>query len=49
MGKETLTFGNIKIEKNTFYCHKTSILLGDVNIEKALVSKMYSFGENSYK
>ena len=25
MGKEILTFGNIEIEKNKFYCHKTVI------------------------
>ena len=25
MGKEILTFGNIKIEKNKFYRHKTPI------------------------
>ena len=30
MGKEILTFGNIKIEKNKFYRHKNPIFLGDV-------------------
>ena len=44
MGNETLTFGNIKIEKNRFYCHKSLILLGDVDIEKLLASKKSSFG-----
>ena len=29
MGQETLTFGNIEIEKNKFYCHKA--------LEKVLV------------
>ena len=25
MGQENLTFGNIEIEKNKFYCHKSPI------------------------
>ena len=25
MGKEILTFGDIEIEKNKFYCHKTPV------------------------
>ena len=42
MCKEILTFGNIEIEKNKFYCHKSSIFLKDVDIEKVLVcSKIY--------
>ena len=49
MGKEILTFCNIEIEKNKFYCHKTPIILGDVDIEKVLVSKKISFGEKNYK
>ena len=49
MGKEILTFGNIEIEKNKFYRHKTPIILGDVDIEKVLVSKKISFGEKNYK
>ena len=28
MGKEVLTFGNIEIEKNKFYHHKTPIFWG---------------------
>ena len=38
MGKEILTFGDIEIEKNKFYHHKIAIFLGDVDIEKVLVS-----------
>ena len=49
MGKEILTFGNIEIEKNAFYHHKTSIFLGEVDIEKVLVSKKIDFGEKNYK
>ena len=33
MGKEMLTFDNIEIEKNRFYCHKTPIFWGDVDTE----------------
>ena len=45
MGKEILTFGDIKIEKIKFYCHKTSSFLKDIYIEKVLVSNKISFGE----
>ena len=45
MGKEMLTFGNIKIEKNTFYCHESPIYLEDVDIKKVLVSYKVSSGE----
>ena len=45
MGKEILTSGNIEIEKNKCYHHKTPIILGDIDIEKVLVSKTISFGE----
>ena len=48
MGKEILTFGNIKIEKNRFYHHKTPNFLGDADIEKVLSDKI-SFGEKGYK
>ena len=34
MGKEILKFGNIEIEKNKFYCHKSPTFLKDVDIEK---------------
>ena len=44
-----VTFGNIDIRKNKLYRHKTPIDLGDVDIEKVLVSKKISFGENNYK
>ena len=30
MGKETLTFGNIEIEKNKFYRCRTPIFLGEM-------------------
>ena len=49
MGKEILTFGNIKIEKNKFYRHTTPIFLKDVDTEKVLVSNKISFVEKDYK
>ena len=49
MGKETLTFGNIEIEKNKFYCHKNPNFLKDIDIEKVLVSNKIYFGEKQYK
>ena len=49
MGKEILTVDVIEIEKNKFCCHRTFILLKDVDIEKVLVSNKISFGEKNYK
>ena len=48
MGNEILTFGDIEIEKNKFYRHKSPIFLKDVDIEKVLVSNKISFGEKNY-
>ena len=45
MGKKKLTFGDIEIEKKTFYQHKSLVPLSDVDIEKLLISKKISFGE----
>ena len=49
MGKEVLTFGDIEIEKNKFYCNQTPILLKVIDIEAVLVSNKISFGETNYK
>ena len=49
MGKEILTFKDNEIEKNKFYHHKTPIFLGDVDIEKVLISNKIFFGEKNYK
>ena len=49
MGKQILTFDDIEIEKNTFYCHKSPIYLNDGDSEKTLVSNKISSGEKSYK
>ena len=48
MGKEILTFGDIKTEKNKFYRNKIAILLKDVDSEKILVSNKISFGKKCY-
>ena len=49
MGKKILTFGDIEIEKNNFYLHKSPIFKKDVDIEKVLVSKKILFGKKIYK
>ena len=49
MGKEILTYENIEIEKNKFYCHKAPIFSKDVEIGILLVSNKISFGEKNYK
>ena len=45
MGKEILTFGDIKIEENKFYRNKTTIFKKDVDIEKVSISNKIYFGE----
>ena len=47
MRKEILTFGNIEIEKNKFYCHKSPVPLREIDIEKVLVSNKVSFREKT--
>ena len=49
MDKEILMFGNIEIEKINFTVMRLLLFLGDVDIEKILVSNKISFGENNYK
>ena len=48
MGKEISMFGNIEIEKSKFYCHKTPILLGDVDVEKVLVCNRIYFDKKNF-
>ena len=45
MGREILMFGDIEIEKNWFYRHKSPVPLKKVDMEKVLVSNKISFGE----
>ena len=49
MGKQTLTFGDIEIEKYKFYRYKSPALLRSLDIEKVLVPTKISFGEKNYK
>ena len=44
MGRETITLGDIEIEKTKFYHSKSPIFKKDVDIEKVLVPKN-SFGK----
>ena len=46
MGKETLTVGDIEIEKNKFCNHKSPFFKTNLYIEKVFVSKKNSCGEN---
>ena len=47
MGKEISTIGNIEIEKNKLYRHKSPIFKKYVDIEKVIVSNKMSFGEKT--
>ena len=49
MGKEILMFGDIEIEKNTFYHDKSPVPLRHIDTEKVLVSNKISFGKKNYK
>ena len=42
-------FGDIEIEKDKFYDHRSSIFLKDADIEKVLVSSKISSDEKNYK
>ena len=39
----------LKLKNKIFYQHKNSYFLGDVDIEKVLVSNKISLGEKNYK
>ena len=49
MGKEIFTFGDIEIQKNKFYRHKSPVPQRDLDIEKVLVSNKISFGNKTIK
>ena len=49
IGKKIVALGDIEIEKNKFYHHKSPILLKDVDIERVSVSNKISSGEWNYK
>ena len=48
MGKEILYFGDIEIEKNKFFHHKTPILLGYVQSFAKCILNLLGFAENLY-
>ena len=45
MGKEILTFGDIKIEKSKLYRNKIPVHLRNIDIDKVLVFNKISFGK----
>ena len=49
MGKETLTFGDIEIEKKKFTTMIVLFFKQDVDIGKVLVSSKISSGQKNYK
>ena len=49
MGKESIAYGDIEIEKRKFYHSKNLILLRSKDIDKIQLSRMVSSGEKNYK
>ena len=47
MGKEVLTFGDIDIEKDKFYCHRSPTFLKNIDIDEVLVSEKISSVEKT--
>ena len=47
MGKEIITFGDIKVEK--FHGHQNQILIYAVNIDRIIVSNKVPFGKKGFK
>ena len=47
MGKEVLTFGDIDIEKDNFYCHRSPTFLKNIDIDEVLVSEKISSVEKT--
>ena len=45
MHKETITFGDTKVEKQIFHQAKNGILIYDVNIDRVVVPRNFSFGK----
>ena len=48
MVQEILTFGDIEIEKHKFNQHKSGILIGDVDINKIIISSKVPFGKKRF-
>ena len=49
MGKEIITFGDIKVEKHKSYHYQSPIFLEDVDIDNVLVSNKIFFGGKNYQ
>ena len=49
MGEEIITFGNTDIEKHKRHQHKRPISIGDVDINKIVVSSKFPFGKKGFK
>ena len=47
MGKEVLTFSDIDIEKDKFYCHRSPTFLKNIDIDEVLVSEKISSVEKT--
>ena len=47
MGKEILTLGYIKIEKNKFCRYKIPVPLRDIDIERVLLSNKISYSKKN--
>ena len=49
MGKETIRFGNIEINKQKFHNHKNPISVYEVNIDRIVIFSRVSFGKTGFK
>ena len=49
MGKEIITFGDVEVENQKLYQHKSPISIYDLNVDRIVVSSKVSFGKNGFK
>ena len=49
MDKIIIKFGDIEIEKQKFHQHKSPILIGNIDINKKVLSNKVSFGKKGFK
>ena len=48
MGKEIITFGDIKIENHKFHQHKNPIFIYDVDIDNIVIYSKFPFGKEGF-
>ena len=48
MGKEIIIIRNTEVEKHKFHEHKSPISIGDVDINKIIVSAKVHFGKKKF-